>query len=103
MGSSGNAEYMGRSSPDAGGADYVVIRKVGVTVAPDVKSQHVRLLSVGDTVRISEVAYSATDQRVRGRLARPAGWITIMSHNVSDAASYAVRSCDLDEYTAHSN
>ncbi|CAK0846711.1 unnamed protein product [Prorocentrum cordatum] len=82
-----------RSSPDARGDDYVVIRKVGVTVAPDVRSQHVRLLSVGETVRVGEVVYSATDQRVRGRLTRPAGWITII-HSAADV-SQCCRCCQL--------
>merc|ERR1712100_622210 len=86
------------SSPDANGIDYVIIRTVGATASLDVKSKHVKLLSAGDAVRIREVTYSVKDQRVRGQLVRPAGWITIMSHNASDEASYAVRSRDLDEY-----
>merc|ERR1711972_755435 len=80
--------------------DYVVIHKVGATAESDVNSRHIKLVSVGTVVKVVEVLYLAEQKRVRGRLVNPLGWITIMSHNSADVASYAVRRSDMECYEA---
>merc|ERR1712216_12720 len=79
---------------------YTIIRKVGVTAESSLPSRHVKLLHVGETVNVVEVAYSEETKRVRARLAQPQGWVTVLSHDASDAASYAVPSKDLQNYSA---
>eukprot|EP00930_Biecheleria_cincta_P001236 TRINITY_DN102385_c0_g1_i1.p1 TRINITY_DN102385_c0_g1~~TRINITY_DN102385_c0_g1_i1.p1 ORF type:complete len:450 (+),score=82.31 TRINITY_DN102385_c0_g1_i1:72-1421(+) len=85
-----------RHSSEKDPIDYVILCKVGVTESADLPSRHLQLLSVGTTVGVQEVMYAAQDQRVRARIVAPAGWITLMSHNPVDAASYAVAKADLE-------
>jgi len=86
------------SSADENSEDWVIISKVGVTADVSVTSAHVKLLPVGSSIKLQEVSYLADQQRVRGRVVNPAGWITILSHNAIDAASYAARKRDIQLY-----
>lgn len=79
--------------------EYVVVRKVGVTAKSEVNSQHVKLVTEGTIVSVVEVLYLSEAKQVRARLLKPEGWMTIMSHNASDAGSYAVMRSDLESYS----
>jgi len=87
-----------RLSAEGAAVQYVILRKVGVTAQSALPSQHVKLLSPGTSVNVIEVVYSSESKRVRARIVQPEGWITVLSHNVSDAASYAIAQSDLDNY-----
>lgn len=87
-----------RQIAEADAVEYVVLRKVGATAQSDVRSRHVKLVAPGSVVGVLEVLYLSEERRVRARLAKTAGWITILSHNTADAATYAVAHSDMEHY-----
>lgn len=95
----GEFNHVKRLFVESAAVEYAIIRKVGVTAEASLPSRHIKLLSVGATVNVVEVVYSAEQKRVRARLVQPPGWITILSHNTSDSASYAMACKDLKGYT----
>lgn len=93
-------EGVKRLAVESKALEYVTLRKVGVTAEAALPSRHVKLLAAGAAVNVVEVAYFAEDKRVRARLVHPEGWITVLSHNDSDAASYAMTKSDFETMAA---
>lgn len=88
-----------RCSVETDAVEYVVVRKVGATAESDIHSRHVKLISTGTIVSVVQVLYLAEAKRVRARLVKPAGWITLMSHNAADVGNYAIMRSDLESYS----
>ncbi|CAE8689157.1 unnamed protein product, partial [Polarella glacialis] len=80
-------------------AEYVLLRKVGVTADKRLNSTHVRILPVGASVQLLEMEYIAQEQRMRARIVTPPGWITVLSHNPADAGSHAAMRKDLERFS----
>eukprot|EP00929_Paragymnodinium_shiwhaense_P106065 TRINITY_DN71162_c0_g1_i2.p1 TRINITY_DN71162_c0_g1~~TRINITY_DN71162_c0_g1_i2.p1 ORF type:complete len:214 (+),score=35.67 TRINITY_DN71162_c0_g1_i2:76-717(+) len=63
--------------------EYVVIRDTCITAGPSVESDDVQEVKAGSAMFIDEIVHLVGEQRVRGRVQSPAGWISILNTEVN--------------------
>merc|ERR1712217_504269 len=74
---------------DDGPGEYVITKMSAVKSGISTKSPHIGTLSGDTLVEVLQVVSYIKENRVRGRIKKPAGWISIL--NIEDGTRWAVK------------
>eukprot|EP00927_Polykrikos_kofoidii_P008909 TRINITY_DN13712_c1_g1_i1.p1 TRINITY_DN13712_c1_g1~~TRINITY_DN13712_c1_g1_i1.p1 ORF type:complete len:369 (+),score=31.50 TRINITY_DN13712_c1_g1_i1:40-1107(+) len=79
---------------------YVIVCDTSVTRSQSAESSDISVLNEGTLVTVCDVVYISAENRVRGRIDDPAGWISLQSNDGEDQWAKAVEKEDAEVRSA---